>query len=96
MNKKNNKYKITLEETVLKDDSQQPKTLSFEFENHDDLFNVIHMAKSKQLFSQEQDAVELALGLKLFSEVMLRYRSHPIFEELKPAFGNFMKQLKST
>jgi hypothetical protein len=34
------------------------------------------------------------IGLKLFSEVMLKNRNHPLFEEFLPAFGVFMKKLK--
>lgn len=35
------------------------------------------------------------LGLKLFSEVMLKNRKDPLFEEITPAFGAFMKKLKA-
>lgn len=36
-----------------------------------------------------------AIGLKLFSEVMLENKDHPLFEDFKPAFVQFMKKLKS-
>ena len=35
-----------------------------------------------------------AVGLKLFSEVMLEHRDHPLFQEFLPQFGQFMKNLK--
>jgi len=33
--------------------------------------------------------------LKLFSEVMIKNRNHPLFEELLPAFKTFMEKLKA-
>ena len=92
MENKSNCYRIKLEESKQKDD--ELKTLEFEFSNHDDLFKVIEMVKSKNLFDNENYSIEFALGLKLFSEVMLKHKDHPLFEELKPAFGLFMKKLK--
>ncbi|MDN5627606.1 protein of unknown function [Epilithonimonas bovis DSM 19482] len=95
MEKKNNYYKIHLEELSLKNSAEVLKSIDFEFVNHDDLFKIIEVLKSKNLFGNENDATEFALGIKLFSEVMLRHRDHPLFEELKPAFGEFMKKLKN-
>ena len=40
-------------------------------------------------------AASFALGLKLFGQVMLTHRDHPLFEEMGPQFGAFMKKLKS-
>lgn len=37
-----------------------------------------------------------ALGLKLFGETLLENRQHPLFEQLLPQFGQFMKHLKHT
>ena len=37
----------------------------------------------------------LGVGLKLFSEVMVVHRDEPVFAEIRPALGAFMKQLKS-
>lgn len=39
-------------------------------------------------------ATALAIGLKLFGEVMLENRGHPLFAELAPHFRDFMKRLK--
>ena len=41
MGKKNNKYSINLKELALKDESVAEKNLEFEFENHDNIFNII-------------------------------------------------------
>ena len=95
MDKVSNQYKLTLEALSLK---HQPEaelpSISFEFENHDNLFKIIEMAKAKNIFDDENQAVEFALGLKLFTEVVLKNRENPIFSDLKPAIGEFMKKLK--
>jgi hypothetical protein len=95
MEKRNNNYQIELKELTLKDGSQGTKNLNFEFDNHDDLFNIFEVVKSKQIFEDENTATEFALGLKLFTEVMLKNKQHPLFEELRPAIMEFMKKLKS-
>ena len=40
MEKRNNKYQLQLNELSLKDGASAEKKLSFEFENHDDLFKI--------------------------------------------------------
>lgn len=95
MEKRNNKYHLDLKELSLKDGSVPEKTLSFDFENHDDLFKIFDLIQSKQIFDNERTAHEFSLGLKLFTEVMLTNKQHPLFEELRPAVVEFMKKLKS-
>ncbi|MDH7912238.1 DUF3861 domain-containing protein [Winogradskyella sp. SYSU M77433] len=95
MGKKNNKYSINLKELVLKDESVAEKNLEFEFENHDNIFNIIDILKAKNLFDNDNESVEFAVGLKLFSEVMLKNRKHELFEDFFPHFSDFMKKLKA-
>ncbi|MAB48505.1 MAG: hypothetical protein CMO82_03155 [Winogradskyella sp.] len=95
MGKKNNKYSINLKELVLKDESVAEKNLEFEFENHDNIFNIIDILKAKNLFDNNNESVEFAVGLKLFSEVMLKNRKHELFEDFFPHFSDFMKKLKA-
>ncbi|WP_333852346.1 DUF3861 domain-containing protein [Epilithonimonas sp.] len=93
--KRNNSYQLDLKEIKLKDGSEGTKNLSFEFDNHDDLFNIFEVIKSKKIFEDDNTAQEFSLGLKLFTEVMLKNKQHPLFEELRPAILEFMKKLKS-
>ncbi len=51
--------------------------------------------KKRNRFKTEQQSVEFAIGLKLFSEVMLKNKDNPLFEEFRPAFGALMKKIKS-
>jgi len=95
MGKKNNKYSINLKELALKDESVAEKNLEFEFENHDNIFNIIDILKAKNLFDNNNESVEFAVGLKLFSEVLLKNRKHELFEDLMPSFKAFMTKLKS-
>lgn len=95
MEKRNNTYQLDLKELKLKDGSEGTKNLNLEFDNHDDLFNIFEVIKSKKIFDDENTATEFALGLKLFTEVMLKNKQHPLFEELRPAIMEFMKKLKS-
>ena len=95
MEKRNNAYQLDLKELKLKDGSEGTKNLSFEFDNHDDLFHIFEVIKSKKIFEDDHTAQEFALGLKLFTEVMLKNKQHPLFEELRPAILEFMKKLKS-
>lgn len=92
--KKNNVYKIRLYEVQLKNDTPAQKSIEFEFENHDDIFNIIDKMQEIDVLEDKGQAVELALGIKLFSEVLLNHRDHPLFDEMKPAFAAFMKKLK--
>jgi hypothetical protein len=94
MEKRANTYKIQVEELKLKDGGKPGKSLTIEIKNHDDLFHIIEMTKSKNIFSDDQQATEFALGLKLFTEVVLRNKENPLFEDLKPAIGAFMQKLK--
>lgn len=85
MEKRNNKYQLCLKELSLKDGSEGTKEIQFDFDNHDDLFQISEVIKSKKVFDNEQTAHEFALGLKLFTEVMLKNKQHPLFEDLRPA-----------
>lgn len=96
MEKKHNKYRITLEHLHSPKDLGLNETIDFEFENHDEIFSIIERIRENNPFDNENQAVEFALGLKLFSEVMIKNRDNELFEELMPVFGSFMKKLKAS
>lgn len=96
MNKKANTYRLKLEVLeLLKPDDKVYEPIEFEFGNHDNIFNIIERMKKRNRFKTEQDSVEFAIGLKLFSEVMLKNKDNPLFEEFRPAFGGLMKKIKA-
>ena len=92
---KQHQYHITVQH--LADAQGNPSTytekLEFNTSNHDDIFSIVERLKTAALFD-EQTTQSFALGLKLFSEVMLENRDHILFKEFSPAFTQFMKNLK--
>jgi len=94
MNPKYNHYKITLEHTYSPKNETLNLPLSVDFGNHDNIFNIIDKLQERNHFNDVNQSAEFAIGLKMFSEVMLRNKYNPLFEELLPAFKDFMKKLK--
>lgn len=97
MEKRANKYRITLELlSTTKGETGTQEPLQLEFDNHDEIFSIIQRIQSKNLFQSKEQAAEFAIGLKMFSEVMLKNRQLPLFEDFRPAFRLFMEKLKGT
>ena len=96
MDKKENRYHLRLEQAGAKTGELEPATLDLTFGSHDDLLQIVQRVQDKALFTNAEEAAQFAIGLKMFSEVMLKHRDHPLFAELKPAFGSFMKKLKAS
>jgi hypothetical protein len=95
MEKKAHQYKLTLAHLRnIKGEEMNTPPLEIIFGNHDDIFSIIERTKEKDFFGNIDQSTEFAIGLKLFSEVMLRNRNNPLFEELGPAFALFMKRIK--
>ncbi|TDO83042.1 uncharacterized protein DUF3861 [Flavobacterium chryseum] len=96
MEKRSNKYHLTLSLKQYANGETKPaKELGIEFDNHDEIFEIIEKIKDKNIFDNESEATQFALGLKLFSEIKLKHRKNPLFEELNDVFPVFMKKLKS-
>lgn len=96
MEKKSNKYYLTLSLKEYANGETEPaKELGIEFDNHDEIFSIIDRIKDKNIFEDPNEATQFALGLKLFSEINLKHRKNPLFEELNEVFPVFMKKLKS-
>ncbi|GGF05140.1 DUF3861 domain-containing protein [Flavobacterium limi] len=96
MEKKSNKYYLTLSLKEYSNGETAPaKELGIEFENHDEIFSIIEKIKTKNVFNNESEATQFALGLKLFGEIKLKHRKNPLFDEINEVFPVFMKKLKS-
>ena len=95
MTKRNNTYKLSLESISLKDDLNQKSNITLEFKNHDEIFTIIESLKEKNPFEDKNQAVEFAIGIKLFTEVMIRNRQHPLFEDFFQEVQTFMKNIKT-
>lgn len=96
MEKRSNKYSLTLSLKEYANGTTKPaKELGIEFSNHDEIFGIIEKIKEKNIFNDPHEATQFALGLKLFSEIKIKHRNNPLFEELNEVFPVFMKKLKS-
>jgi hypothetical protein len=84
-------YRVTVEPL---DTSNAAKPLVFETSNHDELFSIVERVRAKAIVPDDE-AASFAIGLKLFTETMLRHRKHPLFAKLQPHIGTFMKTLKA-
>jgi hypothetical protein len=97
MDKKAYSYKLTLEGVINpKGEKLENEPLNLDFQNHDDLFKILELSKSKTIFKNSNDNTEFFLGLKLLSEVLLRNRNaqNPMTDGLSEAVAVFMKKLK--
>ncbi|MFB9075932.1 DUF3861 domain-containing protein [Flavobacterium procerum] len=96
MEKRSNKYYLTLSLKEYSNGETEPaKELGIQFDNHDEIFGIIERIREKNIFEDQSEVVQFALGLKLFSEIKLKHRKNPLFEELNEVFPVFMKKLKS-
>lgn len=93
---KQHRYRITVEHLTDADGSPShyDSPLQFEVGNHDDIFAVVERLRQRGDFTNNA-AAAFGVGLKLFSEVMLEEKAHPLFLSFRPHFGQFMKELKS-
>lgn len=93
---KNHHYRITVEHLSTPDGQavDVPGTLQFECGAHDDILALVQRSRQRSDFDADT-AAAFTVGLKLLGEVILKNRKHPLFEELGPQFGQFMKRLKS-
>ena len=89
-------YKVTLEQVEdLKGNPVESNPLTFETKNHEDIFKIVEKLKAKVDFL-ENDAVAFAVGVKLFSGVMVKNKEHKMFKRFLPDFANFMQELKKS
>lgn len=93
---KHHVYRISVEH--LEDKQGNPvadHTLSLVTTNHDEILEIVERIRSARQF-EEDDAAAFAVGLKLFSEIMLKNKEHTLFAEFRPHFLAFMKKLKAS
>ena len=92
---KQHRYRVTLEHLSEPTDAPSThKTLQFEVGNHDDIFAVVERLRGRGDFGHDA-AAALAVGLKLFGQVMLEEQTNPLFSTFKPHFLQFMRKLKT-
>jgi len=94
MNPKYNHYKITLEHTFSPKNENLNTPFTLEFDNHDEVFSIIEKLQDKDPFGDKEQSAQFAIGLKMFSEVMLKNKDNELFSKFLPEFKDFMAKLK--
>ncbi len=89
--RKDEQYRITIEEVG----TEEPRRLDFEYQDREDLFNIVEGLK-KGSGLEPENATKVAVALRLLGPVMMKDRKHPLFVDFMPHFKNFMQNLKST
>jgi hypothetical protein len=88
-----NSYRLTVQSLTPVPPGETAPNITFEVTNHDEILGLVERIAARGILPEDQ-AAEFTVGLKLFSEIMLRHRRDPLFAELFPHFGAFMKRLK--
>ncbi len=91
--KKENDYRITIEEVTQNIENKKNVTLNFE--DRENLFSIIDNINQYSGLEKE-DATRLAIAIRLLGPVMMKDRKHPLFVDFMPHFKNFMQNLKTT
>ncbi|MEK9969681.1 MAG: DUF3861 domain-containing protein [Ferrovibrio sp.] len=87
-------YRVTIEHTgTPRDGMALQAPLVFAAVNHDEIIGIVERIRASGHYS-EDEAAALGIGLKLFSEVMLKRKDDPLFKALRPAIGSFIGGLK--
>lgn len=84
-------YKVRVEAV---DAAATEAPIEFTFASHDDLKVILERMQQKPVVAGEEGTA-FAVGLKIFSGVLLAHRSEELFRELAEHFGVFMRKLKS-
>jgi hypothetical protein len=93
--KREHRYRITVEHLAApRPEAPLHLPLSFETGNHDEILAIVERARAKGAFDPDT-AASLALGLKLFSEVLLKNKDHPVFDGLHEPLRAFIGRFKA-
>lgn len=88
------RYRVTLEKIAgQKGEPVEGEQLSFEAPDHDDIFPIVERVRGRGDLDADS-AAALAVGLKLFSEVVLQNRQREPFAEVRPALSAFIGSIK--
>lgn len=94
--KRTHQYELTFKYLKNNKGEIMDKTPIFlPFQNYDDIYKIIEILNEKNLFKDASQTNQFVLGLKLFGDVMMKNKDLELFSEMRPAFMDFMKKLKS-
>ena len=78
----------------LQPEQETAQTLVFEFQDREDVFNIVGNLKQKSGLEPEV-ATKVGVALRLLGPVMMQNRKHELFADFMPHFKTFMQNLKS-
>lgn len=87
-------FEITVQPMGADGDTPDREPLRFTVANHDDIMAIAARIASKKALPADA-AAPFAVGLKLFTEVMLQHCKNPLFAELQPHIADFIRRLKA-
>lgn len=90
------RYRVTVEQVA--DATGQPvdgRSLVFEAGCHDEMLAIVDRVRERRVLPNANAAAAMAVGLKLFGEVVIAERKDPMFAEMHTALGNFIRCLKA-
>ena len=76
------------------DSWRAPEPLTFTHTNHDDIIAVVERVRETSGLDPDA-AASTAIGLKLLSEIMLQEKGNPLFDPLRGATREFIRNLKT-
>jgi multidrug resistance efflux pump len=86
------RYRITVE--MISPKPATSPALQFETENHDDIIAIANRMPGR--FDLDEDSAKsMAIGMKLFSEIVLRNRTREPFSAIRPAIVDFIGAIKA-
>lgn len=91
--RKENNYRVSI--TQINDESEEGKTLAFEFQDREDVFKAVENIKQGSGL-EASTATKIAIALRLLGPEMIAHRKHALFVDFMPHFKNFMNTLKKT
>ncbi len=90
----NHNYQITCASLDSVEGSDcQDKKITFDITLHEDVFNIIGKLQEKGKIPSN-DAAAFGLGLKLFTEVILKNKDCDLCASLRPHLTQIMKEIK--
>ncbi len=89
------RYRVTIEHVApAKEGEALHAPLQFEAINHDEVLGIVDRLRQRLDYGDDETA-QLAVGLKLLSEVALRHRDDALFAPLRESLREFIGGVKA-
>jgi hypothetical protein len=91
---RHHRYRVTVEHLApAKEGEALHAPLQFEAINHDEILAIADRLRTRLDYGDDETA-QLAVGLKLFGEILLKHREDALFAPLRESFREFIGGLK--